>query len=195
MPKPKILILSFIISLFGTSAKASGPSPVENFDIERYQGLWHQLSAIPASFQKRCVSNTTAEYSLLPDGLIKVVNSCDQKNNKRKSSEARARVNANYGLNSTLEVTFIKILKWIWAFGGDYWITYINDGYDVAIVGHPQYEYGWILSKNETLSKDEYTNLSEVLTEQGYDPCNFIMSNTPGQNFEDKISLCELVSN
>jgi apolipoprotein D and lipocalin family protein len=195
MNKLKILILLTLLSLAGFAlASPTGPSPVKNFNIERYQGLWHELSAIPASFQIKCVANTTAEYTLLPKGLIKVVNSCDQKNGKRKDSEARARVNKDFGLDSTLEVTFVKIFKWIWTFGGDYWVTYINDEYDVAIVGHPEYEFGWILSKNKSLSLNEYSSLSNELIAQGYDPCAFIMSKTPEQEFPNETPLCDLNS-
>lgn len=186
-------VLAFMsFACASVQVKGEGPKPVEGFDIQRYLGVWHQLAAIPASFQDKCLANTRAEYSLLEDGLIKVVNSCDTEGGKRKSSEARGRVNDDYGLSSTLEVTFVKIIKWIWSFAGDYWVIYINDSYDIAIVGHPEYKYGWILSKKETLTTEQYHELAQVLEQQGYDSCRFIMSTTPKQSYVSSTKLCEL---
>ncbi|MCB9026528.1 MAG: lipocalin family protein [Bdellovibrionaceae bacterium] len=131
---------------------------------------------------------------MLPDGLLKVVNTCDQSYKKITSPEARARLNKEIGSSSTLEVTFVKIFKWIWSFAGDYWIVYINDDYNVAIVGHTEYKYGWILSKSMTLTIEEYIKINNVLKQQGYESCRFIMSITPEQNFVTQLNLCDLVS-
>lgn len=192
----KPVLLFFAAMTFCLNVWAIGaPKPVENFDIDRYQGTWNQLALIPARFQKDCVANTTAEYSLLPDGLLRVINSCDQSDGKRKSSEARARVNPDTQLASTLEVTFVKIIKWVWSFAGDYWVIHISDKYDLAVVGHPEYEYGWILSKKDSLSTEEYQNIANIISNQGYDACQFILSETPGQKFDKDTRLCDYVKN
>ncbi len=169
------------------------PMPLPDLDLVKYQGLWHQHATIPASFQNNCIGNATAEYSILPDGLVKVVNSCDEKNGKRVSREARARVNQDYGLNSTLEVTFVNFGGWIWEAAGDYWTLYISKDYDIAIVGHPTYNYGWILAKTEQLNPADYKTLNDELVSQGYDTCVFKMTDTPGMDFEDDISMCDYV--
>lgn len=192
----KPVLLFFAAMTFCLNVWAIGaPKPVENFDIDRYQGTWNQLALIPARFQKDCIANTTAEYSLLPDGLLRVINSCDKSDGKRKSSEARARVNTDTQLASTLEVTFVKIIKWIWSFAGDYWVIYISDNYDLAVVGHPEYKYGWILSKKDSLSTEEYQNIATIIANQGYDACQFVLSETPGQKFDKDTRLCDYVKN
>lgn len=194
MTYEKILsLISFLYMFTFSMTLHAQPVPVKNFDIERYQGQWHQLSAIPASFQEDCLENTTADYSLLYDRLLKVVNSCDRKNGDRKASEARARINKNFGLNSTLEVTFVKLFGWIWSLSGDYWIIYINKDYSTAIVGHPKYKYGWILSKKKSLDINIYQNLQQELVRQGYNPCHFMMSQTEEQKIHESINLCNFV--
>ena len=187
--------LKFIMLIFLPLNLFAAPEPVKDLDLNRYQGLWHQLAAIPADFQDRCSGNTTAEYKLLPDGLIQVINSCDLVDgNERSVSEARARINDDFGLNSTLEVTFVSFLGcWVWPFAGDYWVTYISDDYKRVIVGHPDYEYGWILSKEPALTMKEYRELDVELKSQGYDTCDFIISPTPAQTVYSEISLCEWV--
>lgn len=166
---------------------------VKDLDLERYQGVWNQVAAIPASFQRDCIANTTAEYSLLSNGWVRVVNSCDRKDQSRKSSEARARVNRKFGETSKLEVTFVHFIDWIWAFSGDYWVTYLNEGYETVIVGDPKRKFGWILSRKTKLSISEYTKMAWELSERDYDPCDFNLSNTAGQNFTKTTSLCDFV--
>ena len=191
----KLLPVTLLFALASLAiASSNGPTPVDNFDLERYVGKWNQLSAIPASFQDDCLGNTTAEYTILPKNLIKVENSCDKKNQKRKIGEARARVNKELNSDAALEVTFVKIFGWVWSFSGDYWVTYINDDYTVAIVGHPEYKFGWILARDASLSLNEYSNLNTELIRQGYDSCEFIMSNTPSQDFPADTRLCDLVA-
>tara|TARA_B100000609_G_scaffold11582_1_gene8823 strand:- start:19502 stop:20092 length:591 start_codon:yes stop_codon:yes gene_type:complete len=166
---------------------------VDSVDLQRYQGVWHQLATIPASFQKECVRNTQAEYKLLEDGLIQVLNSCETSDGQRKVAEGRARINPEFQTSGKLEVTFVKLVKWIWSFAGDYWVTYLDPNYEVVLVGAPDFKYGWILSRSESLSLETYRDLEERLRHQGYDTCNFMMSNTPAQPDVGDTSLCDFV--
>jgi hypothetical protein len=47
-------------------------------DLSRYLGKWYEIASYPAWFQKGC-TGSTADYSLLPDGRIRVVNRCFKK--------------------------------------------------------------------------------------------------------------------
>lgn len=180
------------------AATATKPVPVANLDKDRYLGTWHQLALIPASFQKQCAKNTTATYSQVDDGpdgepWLKVVNECRKEDGSLSRAEARARQNKELGLASTLQVTFVKFIKWIWAFAGDYWVIYIDDDYSVALVGHPEYKFGWILSRTPTLTKERYKELAAELVKQGYDSCAFFMSTTPSQEFPQQVTLCDFL--
>ena len=60
-------------------APAWAVDTVDHIDIHRYLGTWNEIASIPQSFQKNCYKNTQAEYDLLEDGFIKVINSCETK--------------------------------------------------------------------------------------------------------------------
>ncbi|MCB9026529.1 MAG: lipocalin family protein [Bdellovibrionaceae bacterium] len=47
-----LILFGILVDLSTSFAMASGPVPVENFNLEKYQGSWHQLASIPVSFQK-----------------------------------------------------------------------------------------------------------------------------------------------
>jgi apolipoprotein D and lipocalin family protein len=174
-----------------TAAQSEIPT-VREIDLNRYQGLWYEISAIPASFQAKCASDTTAEYKLLNDGRIQVLNSCAQKNDDRSLAEGRARLNPKFNSPGKLQVTFVKFFTWIWAFSGDYWIIDLDPDYRYVVIGHPKLTYGWILARTRTLPMDTLLILRSRLTNIGYDPCRFIMSQNAEKAFEPGTRLCDL---
>ncbi len=50
-------------------APAAQPLPtVPAVDLPRYLGTWFEIAKFPNWFQRKCVANTRAEYSLRSDG-------------------------------------------------------------------------------------------------------------------------------
>ena len=190
-----LILLGFNVLTINALAMAQGPlSPVKtvaHVDLERYIGKWHEVASIPQWFQKDCVANTTAEYSLAEDNFIRVYNSCEQENGERKIAEGRAKVVDNES-NSKLKVTFVKIFKWIFAFGGKYWILDLAPDYSYAVVGDPTREYAWILSRSPLLPYDKLVSAELALKAQGYDTCKVITSIQDGGFTENK-PLCQVI--
>jgi len=154
--------------LLSSSAVPSGASAelavVPGVDIDRYLGTWYEIARYPNRFQKECVA-VTAEYSLRPDGKIKVVNACRKKtlDGKLKKIEGKAWV-ADKATNAKLKVQFF------WPFRGAYWIIDLGQEYEYAVVGHPKRKYLWILSRTPDMASERYEAIVERLVKQGYDP-------------------------
>lgn len=182
--------LIFILSL-SFSIMAHGLETVENLDIDKYLGEWHQLAAIPQSFQKDCIDDNKAEYSLDDDGRIKVLNSCREANGINVA-EGRARVNPKFDEVSKLQVTFVKIFGWIWAFSGDYWVIKLGQNYQYSVVGHPDRTYLWILSREKTLPDSVLLEIRDFLTDVGYDNCSIIMSKNDLSPFNGSEKFCDI---
>ena len=49
--------------------------PVENFNVEKYLGTWHEIARVENRFEKNC-TNVTAKYSLGKNGKINIENKC-----------------------------------------------------------------------------------------------------------------------
>ncbi len=184
-------LLPILIFMFAVACLAE-PTPIPYVDLNRYQGDWYEIARIPASFQKECFSGTMAQYELANDGTVNVTNSCDRKGGFRKIARGQARV-ISTDINSKLEVTFVSFLgKWVYLFGGDYWILYLDDNYQHVIVGHPKRTYGWILSRSSVIDKQTLQHLETRLRQQGYNTCQFLTTRqTDGADNEYK--LCEVV--
>lgn len=165
---------------------------VENLKIKPYMGLWYEIASIPQSFSKDCLGNTTAEYKLLDNDQIQVLNSCDQQNG-RKTAEGRARINKKYNSNSKLEVTFAKIFNnWIWTFSGDYWVLEISPNYNWSVVGHPSLDYLWILSRKQTMKRNQLLKIRRYLEDVGYNSCDILLTPNEKNHFNGQERLCDL---
>ena len=67
-----------------------------------------------------------------------------------------------------LKVSFVRFLGF-WLFPGAYWVIDLAEDYSYAVVGHPTYRYGWILSRTPTLPPETLLGITERLEAQGYD--------------------------
>ncbi len=161
-----LIILSL---LFGapTFASAADVTTVPYVELQRYLGHWFEIASIPSWFQKPCVGGTTADYRLLNDGSISVVNSCLRASDEVLISQGRAFV-ADTETNAKLLVSFVNF-QGNWLFPGDYWILGLGRNYEYAVVGEPTRNYGWILSRTCSLPQETISDIINLLTEQGYD--------------------------
>jgi apolipoprotein D and lipocalin family protein len=166
------LLMAITFPIAALSAKP--PSTVKELDLNKYQGLWYEVARLPNSFQDQCVGNVTAEYSLMKSGKIKVVNRCQEISGEIEVAEGRGRLSGKKS-KSKLDVTFAKILgKYIFAFGGNYWVMELDKNYQWSLVGSPDRKFAWILARKPELSSDEMEKLAGLLEKQGYNPCDLL---------------------
>lgn len=164
---------------------------IESLDLERYQGLWFEIASIPQSFSANCESNTQAEYELLEDGKVSVLNSCLTQEGELSQAEGRARINPEFKQSSRLQVTFVNLFSWWWVAAGDYWVLDIDPDYQWSLVGHPERKSLWILSRTQTLSKADLLKMRELIEAQAYDSCRVTITQ---EGALKNTKLCELAN-
>ncbi|MGG5819869.1 lipocalin family protein [Falsiroseomonas sp. HW251] len=136
-------------------------------DLSRYAGTWYEIAHFPNSFQdgrgRRCTA-TTASYALLPDGQVAVTNRCLDAADGGREIVATATAYAVEGSgNARLRVTFF------WPFYGDYWVIGLDPEYRWAVVGAPERNYLWILSRTPALPAGDYAAAVGAAAAQGFD--------------------------
>ncbi len=141
------------------------PPTVSAVDIERYAGLWHEIARYPNSFQRGCGA-TTAQYTPLDDGSIRVVNTC-RLVETGEQDQAEGVASVVEGSNgSKLKVRFAP--GWIPFAEGDYWIFYLAQDYSVALVGDPDGKYLWVLARDPDIAQARLTPALERARELGF---------------------------
>lgn len=137
--------------------------PVKVFDLHRYLGKWYEIARFDHRFERHLVG-VTAEYSLLPDGKVRVVNSGHKHtlDGPYKSIEGKAKI------PDPTNPAHLKVAFFLW-FYSDYIIMELDKDYRYALVGSTTDKYLWILSRTPHLPPDELNRLLDRATQRGYD--------------------------
>ena len=158
-----------------SAAAAVGPvTPVAAVALERFLGSWYEIARIPAWFQNRCVSDTTASYQLRNDGRITVINRCLTRRGDIDQATGLARV-LDPATKTRLQVSFVSLLGWR-PFWGDYWIIGLDPDYRWLAVGDPKRHYGWILSRSAVLEPALLEAAVQSLERNGYNRERFVLT-------------------
>ena len=173
-PSRIALLAALVLSGFGAimmpSAQAAEPlQPIAALTVPRYMGVWYEIARFPNDFQKKCIGDTTATYSLQEDGRVKVVNRCRIAEGKTDVADGMAR-QLGGATSPKLKVRFAPaILSFIPMVWGDYWVIDLDDKYQLSAVSEPKREFLWILSSTPQVDPAEYEALLTRLTAQGLD--------------------------
>jgi len=165
-----ILVLGLCALMHSATAQSLAPlTAIPNLDVSQYLGRWHEIAKFPNRFQKKCVSDTSADYALRPDGSIAVLNQCRRADGEWEMALGLAR-QIGGTQSARLEVRFapawLSWLPWVW---GDYWIVDLDDRYDLVAVSEPSREYLWILSRSPVVDPSRYAALLARLSAMGLD--------------------------
>lgn len=139
---------------------------VSNVDIARYAGKWYEIAKYPVVFENGCI-DVTAEYALLDDGTVRVVNTCGSPDGGSRDIVGSATV-TDPSTNAKLMVSFFG------PFGAPYWIIELDEDYQYAVVGDPSREFLWILSRTPSLDEATLSGILDRLPDRGYDPDGLI---------------------
>ena len=173
MKNPLILLLSLALPCFTGCAKPVEKSfnseTVKTLDLNRYMGKWYEIARFDHRFERGLVG-VTAEYSLLPNGKIRVLNSGYKEDfsGKFQSAEGKAK------LPDPAEPGKLKVSFFLW-FYADYFVMELDErDYSYAVIGSNSDKYLWILSRTPQLQEETLAKLLTNLRERGYDTSKLI---------------------
>jgi len=153
--------------LFSCKSIPKGVDAVQNFDAAQYLGQWYEIARFDFRFERN-MNNTTANYSLNPNGTIKVVNSGYNYVTKQWS-EANGKAKFVKNPNTAmLKVSFFG------PFYGGYNVIALDPEYKYALISGQNKGYLWILSREKTIPENirtEYVNKAHSL---GFDTSKLI---------------------
>lgn len=150
------------------------PETVDQVDLQRYQGTWYEQARLPMFFQRNCV-RSEAHYDLQPDGSVAVVNRCKTKDGEWEQAVGEA-VPQQPGQTERLWVQFDNWFSNL--FPGltkdHYWVLYLDEAYSVALVGSPDRDYLWLLSRSQEIEPAKRERLLDEARQRGYDTSELI---------------------
>ena len=101
------LLALFVILVFTGCSQKNAPLPTVNkVELNKYLGTWYEIARYEHFFEKDC-KNVSANYSMMDEETIKVINRCTKITTNEKK-EAMGRAYAIDETNSKLKVSFFR---------------------------------------------------------------------------------------
>lgn len=160
--KIKTLSIVFCFILTGCVGIPENIEPVDNFKLEKYLGKWYEIARLDHSFE-RGLTNVTANYSLLDDGGVRVLNrGYAATSDSWKEAEGKA-----YFVKGS-DQGYLKV-----SFFGPFYGSYIifdldQENYQYSLVCGPDRSYLWILARTPVLKENIKTALIEKAAASGF---------------------------
>ena len=160
--KIRMILLSLVLFFAACAYSKSRPDinreTVSNINLNDFMGRWYEIARFDHSFE-RDMQKVTAEYKLLPNGNIQVINA-GYRDGKFKETIGKAKTTDTSGL---LRVSFFL------NFYSDYRVLMIDKDYNYVLVGGNSPKYLWILSRTPHLEETTLQKIIGVAQEKGYD--------------------------
>jgi apolipoprotein D and lipocalin family protein len=147
---------------------------VAEVDLGQYAGRWFEVARMPFRFERDNDRNVTAEYTLQPDGTVRVENRATQPDGRIRSAHGTARV-PNPEQSAKLRVKFFPLAP-----AADYWVIGLDFAYRWAIVGEPSRKYLWVLSRTPGLDGATHERVFRDVDLAGYDSTALIRTQQDG---------------
>lgn len=186
------LFCSLIVLLLVASCYAKCPNVpvVSPFDVSEYLGIWYEIATTPTSldtFERNCYC-TRANYTLEDNGNVSVQNSCNLGSTSGPLSVANGTAYIEDPTQpAKLSVTFGS------PFLAPYWVI-INEDYESAVVwscvsvGLINVEYMWVLSRDNTMSQQQYDMLTQQAADiTGYNIDRLVTTDQQGCSYPQKL--------
>lgn len=170
-----VCVAALLLSGCANSAKdVAPPATVAQVDLQRYQGTWYEQARLPMFFQRHC-AQSEAHYQLRSDGSVGVTNRCQTHEGKWQAVSGQA-VAQVPGQTNKLWVSFdnwfSRLLPGLTK--GEYWVLYLDADYQNALVGHPNRQYLWLLTRDQVISPSTRARLLDEARQRGYDTTQLI---------------------
>jgi len=148
---------------FGCAASAPEIEAVRDFHPADYMGTWYEIVRLPHYFE-RGLDRVSAEYSLCPDGTIRVVNRGYRAGKlKQVTGKAKLKEPGRKPLTGELRVSFFR------PFYSDYRIIELAPDYSYSVVMGSDRSYLWVLSRTPKLPEARLRKILERLRTLGFE--------------------------
>ncbi len=162
------LSMKYLISaIFLFAAASCSPTYVvtetaKPFEIERYMGRWYEIERLPNKIQEG-LEECTSLLTLMEDGSFTIVNEGRLISDKTRIKQWKGKGWIPDRRNpSKMKVSYN------WPFTEDYWVLLIDNDYSIALVGSPDGDLLWILSRDKDVEQNTVLKLKDYASDLGF---------------------------
>jgi apolipoprotein D and lipocalin family protein len=178
--KFKLMLMTFMMAgssvACATFFKKNPPLPtVASLDVNQYVGKWYTITTLPQRFTSDCVAQT-ADYGIISEGKISVLNTCYKANGEVTDIEGFAKATKAAGIFKLQFTEGVPGFLALFGFKADYNIIALDTKYRYALIGGKDRKSLWFLSRTKTVSDAVYNQFVGRAEELGYDTSKLVDS-------------------
>jgi len=148
-----------------TVAACSSPEPlrtVDNVDLKRFMGDWYVIANIPTAIEKGA-HNAVESYRLNDDGTIATTFTF-----RKGSFDGKTKMYHPRGFVQD-DSNAVWGMQFVWPIKADYRVIYLDENYNVTVIGRNKRDYVWIMARQPEIPEQEYQEILTMLKSVGYD--------------------------
>ena len=160
--KGRWFVIVFALLLSGCSA-VEPLKTVESVDLQRFMGDWYVIANIPTSIETDAY-NAVETYRLDTDGSIATTFTFNKGGFDGKKKEYNPR-----GFVRDTETNAEWGMQFIWPIKADYRIIYLDEDYELTVIGRNKRDYVWVMARDWSISDEQYNAMVKFIEDVGYD--------------------------
>lgn len=182
--KKLLLLLMITTSSVVMAEQVTQTQPVEavnNFQVESYLGTWYEIARFPMHIERDCLAPTTVTYQFDENKKqLNITNRCRLEDGQFTQNKGQAYFTEESS-SAKLKLSYMPgWASWVPVAKADYWIIY-TDYQHYAVVGSPDHEYLWLLSRSESSNQQDIQKLIDIAKKYNY-PVKNLLFTTPSFN-------------
>ncbi len=159
------LNLSTLLGLSGCqSVKDYPPLRTESYvDLQRFAGSWYVIANIPTPLETDAYG-AIEHYALPDDGVIETTFTYYD-----GGFDGEKKVYEPTGFVRDTQSNAVWGMQFIWPFKAEYRIMYVDEDYEITVIGRSKRDYVWIMSRHAVIGEDTFQSLLKMIKTEGYD--------------------------
>lgn len=160
---PKITILAFVCLLLAACAShAPLKGTTAYVDAKRFAGEWHVIANIPYFAERNKVASKTIYLPKGP-GLFDDIYESRDGSFEVEPKRLVGKLETLNEQNTLMQSTFYWVIK------SKFEVLYIDDGYELMLLGHKSRKYAWIMARGQTITEKQHASALELFADNGFD--------------------------
>ncbi|HWP17986.1 MAG TPA: lipocalin family protein [Burkholderiaceae bacterium] len=162
------------LSALGLPFHVQEPEPLEllaDWDVRELRGLWYEVARIPPHPPREAASDVTLEWEWNEeDASLHMMERARRGDGTQSSTRYQGRVAAGALTAAQLELTAAPVwLQWWPGVWSDHWVLDASDDRAALLIGTPERDRLWILSRTPVLDETVYAAFLDRAARQGFD--------------------------
>jgi len=160
---PRLILFLFFLSVMNACRTLPPIATAPHVDLDRFMGDWYVVANIP-TFPERDAWNALENYERREDGVILTTFTFN-----KGAADGPLKTYHPRGFVRDSESNAVWGMRFVWPFRAEYIVMYVDEDYEMTVIGRRKRDYLWIMARNPHLEESRLKALIDFAVEEGYD--------------------------